>query len=756
VDLCYHWIQQLIVDSQRSGLLSAPAPMVSGMLAELSSGMSKFGDAKKHATTQFNFPYAQTCKWLLVLYSLLMPMMMVQWSDWISGAFIFTFVQLFFIWTLEAITIILENPFDTSDPNCIDVFQLQLGMNGSLLLLMNPRTRSGPPDLAEKSMSGDKELDFDTLQMRDTPHKAILKKEGWILTDETELKGTSQYFDIETGHGGKKCCTCCCHGPELPKEIARSATYCTTRYGIIDDKKTAIIAIGIFGDELVVAVPPTSFGLSKSAKITVQTVSGRSTKVGVKKISIQDRHKLHKHHEWHSDDFEDFAFEFQDLPAAVYAAGPAILSLRVSPVRRQEEIAVQKRIDEAKMADKQGLGIDQINHLQNFEDFTEALMKECGLTEDEAALEWNRRKNKPTEFDHEQDPEGRLMIELDIKLFKAHLAETKRKEKEQAQRLQAARDEIQNASCSGHIEKLEKAIQVAEVDTSMTDEELNEFRQLLQAWRDADAALCEALQSRRKPMVRAALDLAEKVKLNNDKCSKGRSLWQDLVVEDAQLELSTAMGVGEIENLRATIDKARADMEGISEKGLKEAQQQLESWQTAEEVLKKACEGKGPHELKSALDGAAHVGLRSSTVALARQLLAEQTAADREELDAAIQSGTIASLESKVIEAETKAVLTADELRSAHEILEKLKSADKGLEEALASSDPIALQGALAEAEAAGLQGARRSEAEMKLKELKEAKPQEVPSPDIENGAKAPPPDAEAVALPGSTGQEAT
>ena len=28
---------------------------------------------------------------------------------------------------VEAITIILENPFDTSDPNCIDVFQLQLG-----------------------------------------------------------------------------------------------------------------------------------------------------------------------------------------------------------------------------------------------------------------------------------------------------------------------------------------------------------------------------------------------------------------------------------------------------------------------------------------------------------------------------------------------------------------------------------------------------------------------------------------------------
>ncbi|CAL1148059.1 unnamed protein product [Cladocopium goreaui] len=129
VDLCYHWIQQVIVDAQNDSIFGVPPPMVSRTLAELSSGMGKFGDAKKHATTQFNFPYAQTCKWLLILYSILMPFMMVRWSDWASGAFIFTFVQLFFIWTLEAITIILENPFDTSDPNCIDVFQLQLSFS---------------------------------------------------------------------------------------------------------------------------------------------------------------------------------------------------------------------------------------------------------------------------------------------------------------------------------------------------------------------------------------------------------------------------------------------------------------------------------------------------------------------------------------------------------------------------------------------------------------------------------------------------
>eukprot|EP00434_Breviolum_minutum_P015342 symbB.v1.2.013520.t1/scaffold795.1/size259473/12 len=76
VDLCYHWIQQVIVDGQNAQVFGVPPPMVSRALAELSSGMGKFGDAKKHATTQFNFPYAQTCKWLLILYSMLMPFMM--------------------------------------------------------------------------------------------------------------------------------------------------------------------------------------------------------------------------------------------------------------------------------------------------------------------------------------------------------------------------------------------------------------------------------------------------------------------------------------------------------------------------------------------------------------------------------------------------------------------------------------------------------------------------------------------------------
>ena len=52
-------------------------------------------------------------------------------------------------------------------------------MNGSLLLLLNPRTRKGPPELSKTALKNHMEgEDFELLQRRDTVHKAILKKEG--------------------------------------------------------------------------------------------------------------------------------------------------------------------------------------------------------------------------------------------------------------------------------------------------------------------------------------------------------------------------------------------------------------------------------------------------------------------------------------------------------------------------------------------------------------------------------------------------
>merc|ERR1711971_225873 len=205
VDLCYHWIQQMVVDGQASGTIAAPPPIVGRVLGELCAGMSKFGNAKKHAIEQFPLPYAQATAWLLILYSTMLPMMMVQWSDWISGAFVFTFLQLFFIWALHSITIILERPFDTSNANHIDVFSLQRHMNEALLLLLNPETVAGPPMLQKHVSKADSDAraersnrwpkQYNDLHKRDTVHKAALKKEGWHIKDESLSQSRLDYSD---------------------------------------------------------------------------------------------------------------------------------------------------------------------------------------------------------------------------------------------------------------------------------------------------------------------------------------------------------------------------------------------------------------------------------------------------------------------------------------------------------------------------------------------------------------------------------
>ncbi|CAK8994420.1 unnamed protein product [Durusdinium trenchii] len=713
VDLCYHWIQQTVVDAQSDDLFGVPPPLVGRILNELSSGMGKFGDAKKHATTQFNFPYAQTCKWLLILYSVLMPLMMVRWSDWASGAFIFTFVQLFFIWTLEAITIILENPFDTSDRNCIDVFQLQLSMNGSLLLLLNPRTRAGPPELSQSALTGDVTGDYEALQRRDTVHKAVLKQEGWQLTDEHEL-GVS----FENEH--QRCC-CCCSGQQLPKEIARSKSYCRIRYGIIDNQKTAAIAIGVFGDDLIIVVPPTARKLKTSALIIVQSVSGRATKVGVKKISIQDRHKLHKEHNWLPDDYEKFLFEYQDLPAAVYKAGGWIMNLPVASVRRQEELAVEKRINEAKQADKEGLGIDQLSTLVTFEDFIDKLMQEAELTREEANLEWNRRKHLPTEYDQDTDPQGRLIIELNMDTFKEHLAEVKKREQTRIKKLEDARQQIQNALDHGHIEPLAKAIQVAEVETTMSDKELQEAKDRLTSWRLVDGKIQEAIAVRKEGVIRNALREADEVGLKNATWNAASELYRQLVIEGAQAHLKDALEMGDIEHLMVAIEKAEKDMAGISDKGLKEAKDRLVTWKEAQEALCQACESKAPSELKGSVDMSVAIGLRSRKVALAKQLLAEHCATELEELDTAMKAGDVEKLAAVLADLAEKNVLAAEDMKRGNERLKAMQNAQKALQEGLSSNSLDALRSATEMAEEAKLQGATREEAERKLQELEAA-----------------------------------
>jgi len=80
---------------------------------------------------------------MLVMHWLMVPVIVSQWVEIWWVAFIFAFVQVFTLWTLNLIAVELENPFG-SDPNDIDSEQMQLTMNTHLRMLMSVSTCNTP------------------------------------------------------------------------------------------------------------------------------------------------------------------------------------------------------------------------------------------------------------------------------------------------------------------------------------------------------------------------------------------------------------------------------------------------------------------------------------------------------------------------------------------------------------------------------------------------------------------------------------
>eukprot|EP00448_Togula_jolla_P018565 CAMPEP_0170584610 /NCGR_PEP_ID=MMETSP0224-20130122/8775_1 /TAXON_ID=285029 /ORGANISM="Togula jolla, Strain CCCM 725" /LENGTH=533 /DNA_ID=CAMNT_0010908045 /DNA_START=130 /DNA_END=1731 /DNA_ORIENTATION=- len=142
-ELIFQWIQELVTDSIHTGVMNIPAPILSRFYHELASGLVHFHMAVKIADIPFPFPYAQTCDLLLILHGVLVPIVTREWVKTPLWAFVFSFVQVFIMWSLNFIAIELEDPFG-SDANDIDLHAMQVEMNEYLLLLLRPNTRMVP------------------------------------------------------------------------------------------------------------------------------------------------------------------------------------------------------------------------------------------------------------------------------------------------------------------------------------------------------------------------------------------------------------------------------------------------------------------------------------------------------------------------------------------------------------------------------------------------------------------------------------
>ena len=118
------------------GVLNMPAPLLTRVYQSLGNGMVKYHEALKFPDVPVPFPYVATAELLLFFHSALTPFVSVEWSAWGYQPPIFTF---FFVFTLRALHVVageLENPFEGTDANDLDMAQLQQSINAHLLCLV--------------------------------------------------------------------------------------------------------------------------------------------------------------------------------------------------------------------------------------------------------------------------------------------------------------------------------------------------------------------------------------------------------------------------------------------------------------------------------------------------------------------------------------------------------------------------------------------------------------------------------------------
>mmetsp|Transcript_19783 Transcript_19783/g.35877 ORF Transcript_19783/g.35877 Transcript_19783/m.35877 type:complete len:623 (-) Transcript_19783:87-1955(-) len=159
VELIYSWIQGLIVDNIRSGVLSIPPPILTRTFQEISNGMVAFHDAMKISYIPLPFPYAQACDCLLALHWLVVPFVISQWVTSAAWAAIFVIIQVFILWALNFIAIEIENPFG-SDPNDLDGRRMQEELNTHLFMLLRAEAVRTPELIdagSSVAMSGSEE-----------------------------------------------------------------------------------------------------------------------------------------------------------------------------------------------------------------------------------------------------------------------------------------------------------------------------------------------------------------------------------------------------------------------------------------------------------------------------------------------------------------------------------------------------------------------------------------------------------------------
>lgn len=147
-EVIMQWLQKLIVEEARSGVLDLHPAILSRVFQELANGYVNVHTIRGITEVPFPFPYAQLMSVSLLGTTVLWPLVTayVLRTPYLAGILAFVVVAAF--WSINYIAMEIESPFG-DDINDLPVKDMVAGMNSSLMNLLDERTSTPPPVWAD-------------------------------------------------------------------------------------------------------------------------------------------------------------------------------------------------------------------------------------------------------------------------------------------------------------------------------------------------------------------------------------------------------------------------------------------------------------------------------------------------------------------------------------------------------------------------------------------------------------------------------
>lgn len=143
MEVLLHWIRDLCVTAARDKILTAPPPILSRGIQELSLGQVALFDVKKITEIPFPFPYAQVLSSLIIVHSVITPVIASQACEgWFWSATV-CFLVSFSTWSLLYIALEIDQPFG-DDANDLPLREFQQEFNEHLKKMILPEVRYPP------------------------------------------------------------------------------------------------------------------------------------------------------------------------------------------------------------------------------------------------------------------------------------------------------------------------------------------------------------------------------------------------------------------------------------------------------------------------------------------------------------------------------------------------------------------------------------------------------------------------------------